>query len=99
MDLVGCHRRSSYPDREDFRCPIEDGIVVQGPPCTAMRGDTFKLHVEFTNISVSDMTQVSIRDISKLIQLNYQLQLAELSFKSSISPFTKQTTRESLSKA
>ena len=57
VDLIGCHRRSTFPEKEDFRCPLEDGMV-QGPPCTAKKGDTFKLHVEFVNLTISDMTQV-----------------------------------------
>merc|ERR1711892_118705 len=57
VDLVGCHRRSSYPESEDFRCPLEEGNLVKGPPCTAKKGDTFKLHVEFDNLTISDMTQ------------------------------------------
>jgi len=56
VDLVGCHRRSTYPHAEDFRCSSENG-VVKGPPCTAKQGDTFKLHVEFVNLTISDMTQ------------------------------------------
>ena len=57
VDLVGCHRRSTYPHAQDFQCPTEDGLV-KGPPCTAKQGDTFKLHVEFVNLTISDMTQV-----------------------------------------
>jgi len=56
VDLVGCHRRSTYPHQEDFKCSSQDGML-KGPPCTAKKGDTFELHVEFVNLTVSDMTQ------------------------------------------
>jgi hypothetical protein len=36
--------------------------MVQGPPCTAKKGDTLKLHVEFVNLTISDMTQVRWKD-------------------------------------
>eukprot|EP00092_Neocalanus_flemingeri_P008674 GFUD01009344.1.p1 GENE.GFUD01009344.1~~GFUD01009344.1.p1 ORF type:complete len:182 (-),score=36.58 GFUD01009344.1:145-690(-) len=56
VDLIGCHRRSTYPVSEDFLCPTEEG-VVKGPPCTAKKGDSPTLYVEFDNLTISDMTQ------------------------------------------
>ena len=56
-DLVGCHRRSTYPDKKDFWCSFKENVVV-GPPCTAKKGDTLELVVKFQNLTVADMTQV-----------------------------------------
>ena len=78
MDLVGCHRRSTYPDKEDFRCSYEEG-VVKGPPCTAKKGDTFKLHVHFDNLRVRNLTQVTFLYIEVISYNNLKYAWWEIS--------------------
>ena len=54
-DIIGCHRRSTYPYRQDFTC---DGTV--GPPCFVERGDTVFLDVNWFNPGVANMTQSTV---------------------------------------
>eukprot|EP00092_Neocalanus_flemingeri_P029649 GFUD01032195.1.p1 GENE.GFUD01032195.1~~GFUD01032195.1.p1 ORF type:complete len:174 (-),score=57.44 GFUD01032195.1:111-632(-) len=54
-DIVGCHRRSTYPNIQNFRC---EGTV--GPPCTVERGDTVMLDVAWNNPGVANMTQSTV---------------------------------------
>ena len=54
-DIIGCHRRSSYPNDQKFRC---DGTV--GPPCTVERGDTVLLDVAWNNPGIANMTQSTV---------------------------------------
>jgi len=54
-DVLGCHRRSSYPHRQKFRC---DGTI--GPPCIVERGDTVHLDVSWMNPGVGNMTQSTV---------------------------------------
>merc|ERR1712228_883794 len=53
-DIIGCHRRSTYPD-QDFRCDGSDG-----PPCTVERGDTVLLNVTWANPGIKNMTQSTV---------------------------------------
>lgn len=56
VHMLGCHRRSSYPDRENFRC--KDGGNV-GPPCTTRHGEIFYLDFTFnhTGFLEGELTQ------------------------------------------
>jgi len=52
LDISGCHRRSSYPEYEDFWCEGETG-----PPCTGLTGDTLSIEIELKNPGFTNLTQ------------------------------------------
>eukprot|EP00088_Acartia_fossae_P056718 TRINITY_DN6606_c0_g1_i5.p1 TRINITY_DN6606_c0_g1~~TRINITY_DN6606_c0_g1_i5.p1 ORF type:complete len:171 (-),score=15.07 TRINITY_DN6606_c0_g1_i5:132-644(-) len=52
MDINGCHRRSTYPHLQDFRC---DGM--KGPPCTVLRGQEVTLDVTWKDLGHKNLTQ------------------------------------------
>jgi len=52
VDIEGCHRRSSYPVKQDFVCK---GKI--GPPCTVVRGETVNLKVVWKDEGHNSLTQ------------------------------------------
>jgi len=52
IDIEGCHRRSTYPALQDFRC---EGRT--GPPCTVIRGETVTINVKWRDAGHSNLTQ------------------------------------------
>eukprot|EP00092_Neocalanus_flemingeri_P010685 GFUD01011509.1.p1 GENE.GFUD01011509.1~~GFUD01011509.1.p1 ORF type:complete len:174 (+),score=44.01 GFUD01011509.1:475-996(+) len=64
LDIAGCHRRSTYPEYEDFLC---EGNL--GPPCTAVSGDTININMRFVNPGVANLTQSAGYLVTSFIEL------------------------------
>jgi len=51
-DINGCRRRSTFPNKQSFRC---DGM--KGPPCTVVRGDEVELDIKWKDDGHTNLTQ------------------------------------------
>jgi len=52
VELQGCHRRSTYPHKQDFWCDKN-----RGPPCTLLRGETAVMKIVWKDFGHRHLTQ------------------------------------------
>merc|ERR1712130_331817 len=55
VKMLGCRRRSTFPQSEKFRCDAEASELDRmGPPCTTVHEDIFYMDVVFTHTGLEE---------------------------------------------
>jgi len=64
VSILGCHRRSTYPHKENFRC---EG--AKGPPCTTRKEETITFNLAFSHsgLDPGSLTQTAWASLSPFL--------------------------------
>jgi len=67
VKMPGCHRRSTFPHSQNFRCDAtHNDLELMGPPCTTQHNGTFYMDVVFTHNGMDEGDLVQTAGASAL---------------------------------